>query len=106
MTATELKNSIGDVFDRLAREGAVAVCRHDKPRAVLLSLEEYTSLAGEGDPLWLEELKGDYMGMLDRMQDPEQKAAAERAFNATPEELGEAAVRGAQRMIKSGQIKL
>jgi hypothetical protein len=30
--------------------------------------------------------------MLDRMQGPEQRAAAERAFNATPEELGEAAV--------------
>jgi hypothetical protein len=44
--------------------------------------------------------------MLDDMQSPEQKAAAERLFEATPEELGEAAVRGAQRMIESGEIKL
>jgi hypothetical protein len=68
-------------------------------------MEEYAALTGGGEPLWLEEMKTEYRGMLDKMQSPEQKAAAIRAFNATPEELGEAAVRGAQRMIESGEIK-
>jgi len=106
VTATELKNKTAEVFDLVAAKRAVAIRRHDKPRAVLLSMEEYAALKGGDDPLWLEELKGQYRGMLDDMQSPEQKAAAERAFNATPEELGEAAVRGAQRMIESGEIKL
>jgi prevent-host-death family protein len=106
VTATELKNKTADVFDLVAAKRAVAIRRHDKPRAVLLSMEEYASLTGEGDPFLLEELKAKYSWMLDDMQSPEQKAAAERAFNATPEELGEAAVRGAKRMIESGEIKL
>ncbi|MGC9453175.1 MAG: type II toxin-antitoxin system Phd/YefM family antitoxin [Oceanipulchritudo sp.] len=106
VTATELKNKTADVFDLVAAKRAVAIKRHDKPRAVLLSMEEYAALTGGGDPFLLEELKAKYRWMLDDMQSPEQKAAAERLFEATPEELGEAAVRGAQRMIESGEIKL
>lgn len=106
VTATELKNKTADILDRVAVDHAVAIRRHDKPRAVLISMEQYDALTSGGDPLWLEELKVKYHKMLDDMQSPEQKTAAERAFNATPEELGEAAVRGAQRMIESGEIKL
>jgi hypothetical protein len=43
----------------------------------------------------------EYGGLLDRMQGPEQRAAAERAFNATPEELGKAAVLAARRNKKN-----
>lgn len=106
VTATELKNKTADVFDLVVAKRAVAIKRHDKPRAVLLSMEEYAALTGGGEPLWLEEMKAEYRDMLDKMQTPEQKAASIRAFNATPEELGEAALRGAQRMIESGEIKL
>ncbi len=106
VSATELKNATADVFDLVAAKRAVAIRRHDKPRAVLLSIEEYAALKGGDDSLLLEELKAKYSGMLDDMQSPEQKAAAERLFEATPEELGEAAVRGAQKMIESGEIKL
>lgn len=106
VTATELKNKTADVFDLVAAKRAVAIRRHDKPRAVLLSMEEYAALTGGGEPLWLEEIKAEYRGMLDKMQTPEHKAAVNRLFEATPEELGEAAVRGAQRMIESGEIKL
>lgn len=96
VTASALKNSAADVLDQVAAQGAVTITRHDKPRAVLLSIEEYERLTnGEGD--WLAELHQEYQGVLEQMQDPAQKAAAERAFNATPEELGAAAVRGAQR---------
>lgn len=106
VAATELKNQTADVLDRAIEQGALAIRRHDKPRAVLMSMEQYDALTSGGDPLWLEELKAKYSKMLDEMQSPESKAAAERAFNATPEALGEAAVRGAQRMIESGEIKL
>jgi antitoxin Phd len=96
ISATELKNATADVFEQVASRRAVAITRHDKPRAVLLSIEQYEALTGEKNPDWLEKLHEEYRGLLDRMQGPEQRAAAERAFNATPEELGEAAVWAAQ----------
>ena len=96
ITATELKNSTADVFEQVAARRAVAVTRHDKPRIILLSVEQYEELTG-GQPGWLGELHAKYRGMLDDMQGPEQRAAAERAFNATPEGLGEAALAGARR---------
>jgi prevent-host-death family protein len=99
ITATELKNATADVFEQVSAKQAVAITRHEKPRAVLLSVEQYEALTGQR-PDWLEQLHEEYRGMLDRMQGPEQRAAAERAFNATPQELGEAAVRAAQQKAK------
>jgi len=96
ISATELKNATADVFEQVASRRAVAITRHEKPRAVLLSVEQYEALTGQQNPDWLEKLHEEYRGLLDRMQGPEQRAAAERAFNATPEELGEAAVWAAQ----------
>jgi prevent-host-death family protein len=105
ITATELKNATADVFEQVAARRAVAITRHDKPRAVLLSVEQYEALTGQQNPDWLEKLHEEYRGMLDRMQGPEQRAAAERAFNATPEELGEAAVWAAQQKKKSDHVR-
>lgn len=96
VTATELKHSTADVLDQVSAGKAFAITRHDKPRAVLISLEHYKELThSESD--WLADLHAEYRGVLDEMQSPEQKAAARRLFEATPEELGAAAVRGAQR---------
>jgi len=95
ITATELKNATADVFEQVAAKQAIAITRHEKPRAILLSVEQYEALTGH-QPEWLEKLHEEYRGMLERMQGPEQRAAAERAFNATPEQLGKAAVWAAQ----------
>jgi len=96
VSATVLKNSTADVLDKVATEGAVAITRHDKPRAVLVSIEEFERLTGSGSSL-LNELQAEYRGVLEKMQEPEQKAAAERAFNATSEGLGKAAVAAARK---------
>lgn len=96
VTATQLKNSTADVLDRVRTHNAIAITRHEKPDAVLLSWEQYSQLK-DGEPDWLGELYDEYFAVLERMQSPEQKAAAERAFNATPEELGKAAVAEAKR---------
>ncbi|MEX1110538.1 MAG: type II toxin-antitoxin system Phd/YefM family antitoxin [Chthoniobacterales bacterium] len=104
VTATELKNATADVFEQVAAKQAVAITRHEKPRAVLLSVEQYEALTGQR-PGWLEQLHEEYGGMLDRMQGPEQRAAAERAFNATPQELGEAALRAAQQKSQSRHVR-
>ncbi|MCC5840236.1 MAG: type II toxin-antitoxin system Phd/YefM family antitoxin [Opitutales bacterium] len=102
VTATALKNTTADVLDQLATQGAVAITRHDKPKAVLLSIERFEQLTGHGDD-WLADLHEEYRGMLEKMQAPEQKEAAIRAFNATPEELGKAAVAAAMR--KAREVK-
>lgn len=104
VTATELKNATADVFEQVAAKQAVAITRHEKPRAVLLSVEQYEALTGQR-PDWLEQLHEEYRGMLDRMQGPEQRAAAERAFNATPQELGEAALWAAQKKAKPCNVR-
>ena len=101
VSATELKNATADVFEQVASRRAVAITRHDKPRAVLLSVEQYEALTGQQNPDWLEKLHDEYRGMLDRMQGPEQRAAAEKLFKATPEELGEAALWAAQQDAKN-----
>ncbi|MFM8655946.1 MAG: type II toxin-antitoxin system Phd/YefM family antitoxin, partial [Chthoniobacterales bacterium] len=75
ISATELKNATADVFEQVASRRAVAITRHDKPRAVLLSVEQYEALTGQQNPDWLEKLHEEYRGMLDRMQGPEQRAA-------------------------------
>jgi antitoxin Phd len=102
VTATQLKNSTADVLERVRTHDAVAITRHEKPSAVLLSWEQYTKLKG-GEPEWLGELYEEYHAVLEEMQSPEQKAAAERAFNATPEELGEAAVAAAKRSYRKAK---
>lgn len=99
ISATELKNATADVFEQVASRRAVAITRHDKPRAVLLSVEQYEALAGQR-PDWLEKLHEEYRGMLDRMQGPQQRAIADKLFQATPQELGEAALRAAQQEAK------
>ncbi len=96
VTATALKNSAADVLDQVTAQGAVVITRHDKPRAVLVSIEQYERMTGSESNL-LNELQAEYRGMLERMQEPEQKAAAKRAFNATPEELGKAAIAAERR---------
>lgn len=96
VTATALKNSTADILDQLTAQPAIAITKHDKPRAVLLSIEQYEQLLGSEDN-WLTDLHKEYQGMLGKMQEPEQKEAALRAFNASPEELGAAAVAAARR---------
>ncbi|MBN8247093.1 MAG: type II toxin-antitoxin system Phd/YefM family antitoxin [Verrucomicrobia bacterium] len=96
VTATELKNSTAEVIEQVVARRAVAITRHDKPRAVLLSIEEYESLTRQ-EPDYFAGLMQTYRGMLDRMQGPEQRAAADRLFQATPDELGSAAVWAAQK---------
>ena len=101
ISATELKNATADVFEQVAARRAVAITRHDKPRAVLLSIDQYEALTAQHTPPWLEKLHEEYSGLLDRMQGPEQRAAAEKLFKATPEELGEAALWAAQQRIRN-----
>jgi len=95
VAATRLKNEFGAVLEQALRGGAVAITRHDTPKAVLISYDEFQSLvkARSHD---LNDLTAEYDALLAGMQTPRAKKAMEAAFNATPAELGRVAVRAAR----------
>ena len=95
VTATRLKNQFGTVFEQAAVNGAVVITRHDTPRAVLLSYAEFQALTAPSTPE-LDDLSERFDQLLATMQTPEAKVGVAAAFDATPEELGAAAVKAAR----------
>jgi prevent-host-death family protein len=89
-SATEAKNSFGEVLDRALARGIVAITRRDRPRAVVLSMEEYEAIAPRADDP-LETLRGEFDALVERMQSPRAAAAGRALFEASPRRLGEAA---------------
>jgi len=96
VAATQAKNTFGELLDRVAVSGAVAITRHDSPKAVLLSFEEFEALSSARAET-LDSLSRKFEGLLDRLQTPEAKQGLEAAFNASPAELGQAAAKAARR---------
>ena len=90
VAATRLKNEFGAVLEEAAR-GAVAITRHDAPKAVLVSYDEFRALVN-GRSQSLSELDGEFDALLERMQSPKAKKGVEAAFRASPAELGRASV--------------
>jgi len=97
VAATRLKNEFGAVLEQAAR-GAVAITRHDAPKAVLVSYEEFQALVNARAQS-LGELDAEFDALLERMQTPKAKRGVEAAFRASGEELGSraAAVRPARK---------
>ncbi len=96
VTATQAQNQFGRVLDDATRVGAVVITKHGQPKAVLLSITRFGQLR-EREARALETLSTKFDEMLDRMQTPESGAAVDRTFEASPQELGRAAVAGAAR---------
>jgi antitoxin Phd len=96
VAATQAKNTFGELLDRVAVSGAVAITRHDMPKAVLLSFDEFLSLSSTRSDT-LDGLSSKFDSLLERMQAPAAESGMEAAFHATPAELGQAAVKAARR---------
>jgi antitoxin Phd len=96
VASTQAKNTFGELLDRVAVAGAVAITRHDTTKAVLLSFEEFQSLSSSRAET-LESLSFKFHDLLDRMQTPAARKGMEEAFNASPEALGRAAAKAARR---------
>ena len=75
--------------------GAVAITRHDTTNAVLLSVAELESLVSPRSRT-LDLLTDEFDEMLERMQTEESRKGMKAAFNASPAQLGRAAVKGAR----------
>src|SRR3989449_8422357 len=86
VAATRLKNEFGTVLEQAAR-GAVAITRHDAPKAVLVSYEDFEALV-KGQNQNLNDLGAEFDTLLDRMQTPKARKGVQAAFNAAPAQLG------------------
>ncbi|CPR04468.1 Phd_YefM [Mycobacterium bohemicum DSM 44277] len=96
VTSTRLRNQFGAVFDQATLGGgAVVITKHETPRAVLLSYPEFLALIESATPA-LDDLSERFDELLARMQTAESKSGVAAAFDATPEELGAAAVKAAR----------
>ncbi len=95
-TATVAKNEFGRVLDAAIENGAVAITRHDAPKAVLMSMATYDALTGAGARS-LDVLTEEFDALLAQMQTPKARRGMTRAFNATPSQLGQAAVAAARK---------
>ena len=94
VAASRFKNEFGSIFEKATHGGAVAITKHDTPRAVLISYEEFKALVRARSPA-LEDLNSQFDRLLARMQTPAAKKGAAAAFDSSPEELGRTALRGA-----------
>jgi prevent-host-death family protein len=96
VAATRLKNEFGAVLEQALRGGAVAITRHDTPKAVLISYDEFQSLV-KARSHSLSDLSAEYNVLLARMQTPKARKGMKAAFNASPDELGRAAFKAARK---------
>ncbi len=95
-TATEAKKRFGRVLEMVLRGGAVVITKHDAPKAILLSVDEFNTLARSGGST-LDSLSAEFDAMLARMQTPTARARMNAAFRASPKALGRAAVAAARK---------
>lgn len=95
-TATEAKNEFGRVLDTAIERGGVVITRHNAPKAVLLAVEEFAALVATGERT-LDTLTAEFDELLARMQTSRARQGMADAFNATPAQLGRAAVAAAKK---------
>jgi prevent-host-death family protein len=95
-TATDAKKQFGQVLELVLRGGVVVITKHDAPKAIVLSMDEFDALT-RGAANRLDTLSADFDAMLARMQTPKARAGMKTAFGASPKELGRAAVAAARK---------
>ena len=96
VTATDAKKQFGRVLEMVLRGGAVVITKHDAPKAILLSVDEFNALTRTTEST-LDSLSADFDAMLARMQTPRARSGMQTAFGASPKALGRAAVAAARK---------
>jgi antitoxin Phd len=96
IAATQVKNEFGTILEKATRGGAVAITRHDAPKAVLVSYEEFQSLA-QARSRSLDNLGAEFDDLLESLQNPKARKGMDTAFNASPAKLGRAAAKAARK---------
>jgi len=98
--ASRLKNAPGAIVDRAAAGRPVVITKHDAPRVVILSFDDFEELARAREP-GLGTLESRFDELLAAMQRPEAKRGVMAALDAAPQELGRAAVAATRKQRKA-----
>ena len=96
VAATKVKNEFGSVLEQAMHGGAVAITRHDLPKAVLLSYEEFVALVKDRAPQ-LNDLTNEFDALLADMQTAKARQGMAKAFEAPASRLGRVAVSAARK---------
>lgn len=94
VAASKLKNKFGAIFEKAALGQPVAITKHDTPKAVLISYEEFASLV-QARGTELNHLSSEFETLLQNLQTPKARKGMASAFNASPAQMGRAAVKAA-----------
>jgi prevent-host-death family protein len=89
--STQVKNQFGKIMDEALSGKAVFITSHAQPKAVLLSMAEYTALV-EGAKRALQTLTSEYDSMVASMQTAPAQTAITSLFSASGDALGQAAL--------------
>ena len=95
-TASGAKKEFGKVLELAMRGGRVFITKHATPKAVVLSVDDFTALTRATERT-LEGLEGEFDALLARLQTPKARAGLKAAFDASAKEIGAAAVTAARR---------
>ena len=82
------------MFEQAARGRPVAITKHDTPKAVLISYDEFRALMAARSPS-LGALEAEFDALLEGMQSSASRNAMAAAFDAKPAAIGRAAVKAA-----------
>ena len=91
VSASEAKSEFGRVLEMAIQGGAVVITKHDAPKAVLISVENFNALSSAADTK-LDTLNQEFDALLARMQSSKAHRGMKAAFAASGKRLGKAAV--------------
>lgn len=95
VSASEAKSGFGRVLEMAIQGGAVVITKHDAPKAVLISVENFNALSGAAQTK-LDTLSREFDALLARMQTAKARRGMKAAFTASGRRLGKAAVAAAR----------
>jgi antitoxin Phd len=95
VTASEAKSEFGRVLEMAIQGEAVVITKHDAPKAVLISVENFNALSRAAETK-LDTLSDEFDALLARMQTAEARRGMKTAFAASGKRLGKAAVAAAR----------
>jgi prevent-host-death family protein len=95
VTASDAKSEFGRVLEMAIQGEAVVITKHDAPKAVLISVENFNALSGAAETK-LDTLSDEFDALLAGMQTAEAHRGMKAAFVASGKRLGKAAVAAAR----------
>ena len=91
VSASEAKTEFARVLEMAIQGRAVVITKHDAPKAVLISVENFNALSGAAETK-LDTLSQEFDALLARMQTSKARRGMKAAFAASGKRLGKAAV--------------